>query len=88
MEQVCSRVGVICLQRGFEARKPMLRVRRRVRLLSVRRCSSWLRVGWAFRTSCPGLSRASTSSPPANTKDVDGRDKPGHDVEAQCLSFE
>ena len=88
MEQVCSRVGVICLQRGFEARKPMLRVRRRVCLLSFGDVHHWLRVGWAFRSRHAGLSRASTSSPPANTKDVDGRDKPGHDVEAQCLSFD
>ena len=54
MEQVCSRVGVICLQRGFEARKPMLRVRRRVCLLSLGDVHHWLRVGWAFRVM-PGL---------------------------------
>jgi hypothetical protein len=32
-----------------------------------------------FDSSCPGLSRASTSSKPCNVKGVDGRDKPGHD---------
>ena len=30
-------------------------------------------------SSCPGLSRASTSWLPLSKKDVDGRDKPGHD---------
>src|SRR5262249_21775870 len=34
------------------------------------------------RPSCPGLSRAPTSFFHAVTKDVDGRDEPGHDVEA------
>src|SRR5690242_12681556 len=34
----------------------------------------------SLSSSCPGLSRASTSSLPiATRKDVDGRDKPGHD---------
>ncbi len=31
------------------------------------------------QSSCPGLSRASTSGPSSRAKDVDGRDKPGHD---------
>jgi hypothetical protein len=30
-------------------------------------------------SSCPALCRASTSSDRAARKDVDGRDKPGHD---------
>jgi hypothetical protein len=30
-------------------------------------------------SSCPGLSRASTFWPHPSKKDVDGRDKPGHD---------
>ena len=30
-------------------------------------------------TSCPGLSRASTFLLTFDAKDVDGRDKPGHD---------
>src|SRR5882724_9736611 len=30
-------------------------------------------------SSCPGLSRASTSSLHLDKEDVDGRDKPGHD---------
>jgi hypothetical protein len=30
-------------------------------------------------SSCPRLSRASTSYKPCNIKDVDGRDEPGHD---------
>jgi hypothetical protein len=30
-------------------------------------------------SSCPGLSRASTSFGVGCKKDVDGRDKPGHD---------
>ena len=30
-------------------------------------------------SSCPRLSRASTSYKPWNIKDVDGRDEPGHD---------
>ena len=32
------------------------------------------------RCVCVALCRASTSSRPASNKDVDGRDKPGHDV--------
>src|SRR5262245_49512455 len=32
------------------------------------------------------LSRASTSSKPSNNKDVDGRDKPGHDVERSVIA--
>src|SRR5260221_13092928 len=32
-----------------------------------------------FSSSCPGLSRPSTSFLPPDIKDVDGRDKPGHD---------
>jgi hypothetical protein len=32
-------------------------------------------------SSCPGLSRASTSLQPSSKKDVDGRDEPGHDEE-------
>jgi hypothetical protein len=32
-----------------------------------------------FLSSCPRLSRASTSSFSLRKKDVDGRDKPGHD---------
>src|SRR5258705_10930974 len=32
-------------------------------------------------SSCPGLTRASTPSFPVATKDVDGRDEPGHDGE-------
>jgi hypothetical protein len=32
-----------------------------------------------FAESCPALCRASTSSRSATLKDVDGRDKPGHD---------
>ena len=38
---------------------------------------SW--VSRHFRSSCPGLSRASTPLFAAIVKDVDGRDKPGHD---------
>jgi hypothetical protein len=33
-------------------------------------------------SSCPGLSRASTSNGGGSKKDVDGRDKPGHDEKA------
>ena len=32
-----------------------------------------------LNSSCPGLSRASTSFVPDSKQDVDGRDKPGHD---------
>ena len=32
-------------------------------------------------SSCPGVSRASTSCLVTRSKDVDGRDKPGHDVD-------
>jgi hypothetical protein len=36
--------------------------------------------GLAYRnSSCPGLSRVSTSFGVGRKKDVDGRDKPGHD---------
>jgi hypothetical protein len=38
-----------------------------------------------FDSSCPRLSRASTSCFPGRFKDVDGRDKPGHDVERASL---
>jgi hypothetical protein len=34
-----------------------------------------------FFSSCPDLFRASTSFLAAREQDVDGRDKPGHDVE-------
>src|SRR6185312_14667485 len=34
---------------------------------------------WNFCSSCPRLSRASTSLLSWGAKDVDGRDKPGHD---------
>jgi drug/metabolite transporter (DMT)-like permease len=34
-----------------------------------------------LNSSCPGLSRASTSLKQRGTKDVDGRDEPGHDDE-------
>ena len=40
----------------------------------------------ASQPSCAGLSRASTSLQRCNVEDVDGRDKPGHDVEKLCLS--
>jgi penicillin-binding protein 1C len=33
----------------------------------------------SVHSSCPGLSRASTSYSGDSKKDVDGRDKPGHD---------
>jgi hypothetical protein len=33
----------------------------------------------SFSSSCPGLSRASTYFVAARLKDMDGRDKPGHD---------
>jgi len=38
-------------------------------------------IKWAFITnsSCPALCRASTSWLHSSKKDVDGRDKPGHD---------
>src|SRR5205085_2861228 len=36
-------------------------------------------------SSCPGLSRASTSYLLCCRKDVDGRDKPGHDGERDVL---
>jgi hypothetical protein len=32
------------------------------------------------------MSRASTSLKPCNTKDVDGRDKPGHDGESASFN--
>ncbi len=36
-------------------------------------------------SSCPALCRASTSWMSVHRKDVDGRDKPGHDDGAKCL---
>src|SRR5437660_10212945 len=41
-------------------------------------CGSWKNIR-IFYSSCPGLSRASTSSFALFAKYVDGRDKPGHD---------
>ncbi|MFL9825308.1 error-prone DNA polymerase [Rhodoplanes sp. SY1] len=38
--------------------------------------------------SCPGLSRASTSSRPGGRQDVDGRDKPGHDGESEVAPLD
>src|SRR5262245_1068991 len=39
-----------------------------------------------FDPSCPRLSRASTSYFVSVTKDVDGRDKPGHDAESVSIT--
>jgi hypothetical protein len=37
-------------------------------------------------SSCPGLTRASTSSLSSFSKSVDGRDKPGHDEGSRTLA--
>jgi hypothetical protein len=46
----------------------------------------FVQIASASPSSCPRLSRASTSCflARAAKKDVDGRDKPGHDVERRC----
>jgi hypothetical protein len=40
-----------------------------------------------FFPSCPGLSRASTSLSDKSKKDVDGRDKPGHDDGVEIVGW-
>jgi hypothetical protein len=44
-------------------------------------CASW------ESSSCPALCRASTSSLQESKKDVDGRDKPGHDDKRLFFCF-
>ncbi len=46
-----------------------------------------LMIADTLSTSCPGLSRASTSSGRVEKRDVDGRDKPGHDEHREAIGL-
>src|SRR5437588_11800949 len=47
--------------------------------MAYRYCTGVVAATSSLNSSCPGLSRASTSLKQRGTKDVEGRDEPGHD---------
>jgi len=82
-----AHIGVVAPQHGVEAVTRLLEViakrGREARTRDVLAAEG----AAVFRealSSCPALCRASTSSAQSGTKDVDGRDKPGHDGERMC----